>query len=79
MQAWDSPRVACEHDSALTQRCGTCGRWCCISCYSPWMALTCTACRTSALAPVPHAVCARPARTRRCREHAPIDSHFDGG
>ena len=76
VHAWNSPRTDCGHRSELAQQCGTCGRWCCISCYSPWMALTCTACRMAAeaLAPVLMVAedmddmpCPRPERPERCR------------
>lgn len=38
----------CGHETTLTQQCGKCWRWCCPACYSPWMALACTACRNHA-------------------------------
>ena len=38
----------CGHATMLTQQCGKCWRWCCPACYSPWMALACSACRSHA-------------------------------
>lgn len=48
MVAVEQPDAGCGHDAALRQQCGRCLRWCCPSCYSPWMALACTSCRVAA-------------------------------
>ncbi len=48
MVALEHPDLFCGHQSELTQQCGRCWRWCCPACYSPWMALACSACRAEA-------------------------------
>lgn len=54
MVAVELPDADCGHVTLLRQHCGRCLRWCCSACYSPWMALACTACRTAAaVAPIP--------------------------
>lgn len=58
MVAVEEPRAGCGHVAKLTQQCGRCLRWCCPSCYSPWMALACNGCRAEAAARTP-----RPATT----------------
>jgi hypothetical protein len=46
MVALEHPDPNCGHGTTLTQQCGKCWRWCCPACYSPWMALACSACRS---------------------------------
>ncbi|MGH8991644.1 MAG: hypothetical protein ACRDYV_05905 [Acidimicrobiia bacterium] len=53
MVALEHPDLFCGHETQLTQQCGRCWRWCCPACYSPWMALACTACRVEAQTAVP--------------------------
>lgn len=48
MVALEHPDIYCGHLADLTQQCGRCWRWCCPACYSPWMALACSACRSEA-------------------------------
>lgn len=48
MVAVERSHTGCGHVAGLTQQCGKCLRWCCPSCYSPWMALACNACRAVA-------------------------------
>ncbi|HEY3238417.1 MAG TPA: hypothetical protein VGL92_02545 [Acidimicrobiia bacterium] len=50
MVAVEQPDAQCGHVTMLSQQCGKCWRWCCPSCYSPWMALSCSACRRDAIA-----------------------------
>jgi hypothetical protein len=53
MVAVEQPDGQCGHVTILSQQCGKCWRWCCPSCYSPWMALACSACRREAMAGPP--------------------------
>lgn len=54
MVAVEQPDARCGHVTMLSQQCGKCWRWCCPSCYSPWMALACNACRHGATGSEPH-------------------------